>query len=206
MKKLFTLIALTAITLTVQAQHEEGDFTIQPRVGLTVSNLSDGDKWKANVTAGVDFEHFLSDEFSLSAGVLFTNQGCIYNSLEDGKTSTEEVKMDVYYGAIPLMANYYVLPGLALKAGIQPAFRVKAKIKQGNTSIDVDNALRLLYENDDVKLNQFDFAIPVGLSYEFSGVTLDARYNIGLTKLISGSEETVRNSVFVFTLGYKFGR
>ncbi len=206
MKKLFTLIALMAMVSTVQAQHEEGDFVFQPRVGLTVSNLSDGDKWKTSLTAGIDFEHFLTDQFSLSAGVLFTNQGCVYNYLEEGSTSKDEVKLDVFYGAIPFMANYYVLPGLALKAGIQPAFRVKAKMKQGSTTIDMDNALRLLYGDSDVKISKFDLSIPVGFSYEYSNITLDVRYNIGLTKLVTGTDETVRNSVFVFTLGYKFGQ
>ncbi|MCR4581952.1 MAG: PorT family protein, partial [Prevotella sp.] len=104
------------------------------------------------------------------------------------------------------MANLYVLPGFAIKAGIQPGFRVKAKIQQGSTTIDLDKALNLLYEDTDVKINKFDFSIPVGLSYEIKGITLDARYNIGLTKLISGADETVRNSVFVLTLGYKLGR
>lgn len=204
MKKLFTLIALMAITLTVQAQHEEGEFTIQPRVGMTVSNLTDGDKWKANFTAGVDFEHFFTDQFSLGVGVLFTNQGCIYNSVNEQTKAEEDLKFDIYYGAIPIMANVYVLPGLALKAGLQPAFRMKAKAKQGGTSIDIDKALMLLAD-ESTKMNKFDLSIPVGLSYEISGITLDVRYNIGLTNLISGAEPA-RNSVFVFTLGYKFSR
>ncbi len=204
MKKLFISIALMVMTLTVQAQHEEGDFTIQPRVGVTFSNLSDGDKWKTNIAYGVELEHFLADEFSLSAGVLFTNQGCIYDNLSDDFESDEKIKLHVYYGTIPIMANYYILPGLALKAGIQPALRVKTKAQQGGNSIDLDNAINLLYADSDVKINKFDFSIPVGLSYEFKGITLDARYNIGLTSLLNGGE-TVRNSVFVLTLGYKFG-
>jgi len=206
MKKLFTLIALMAMTLTVQAQHEEGEFTIQPRVGMTVSNLTDGDKWRVNFAAGIDFEHFVTDQFSLGVGVLFTKQGCIYNEINEDTKAEEDLKLDLYYGAIPIMANLYVLPGLALKAGLQPAFRMKAKARQGGSSLDIDNALSLLYGDTGVKMNKFDLSIPVGLSYEISGITLDARYNIGLTHLMSGVDENVRNSVFVFTLGYKFSR
>ena len=51
-------------------------------------------------------------------------------------------------------------------------------------------------------MNKFDLSIPVGLSYEFNRITFDARYNIGLTKLIKG--EDIHNKVFVLTLGYKF--
>ncbi len=205
MKKLFTLIALMAMTLSVQAQHEEGDFLIQPRVGMTVSNVSDGDKWKVNFTGGVEIEHFINDVFSLSAGLMYTRQGCIYNGFNDGKTVDDDVTLNLQYGSIPLMASYYVLPGLALKAGIQPAFRLKATVEQGGTRIDLDKAINLLFYGTDVKLNKFDLSIPVGLSYEISNITLDARYNIGVTNLTKGAD-TTRNSVFVFTLGYKIGR
>ncbi len=201
MKKLFTMIAMFVVALSAQAQHEEGDLTIQPRVGVTISNLTDGDKWKTNLAYGVEFERFFTDEFSVAGGVFFTNQGSIYNPVEK---SDEDIKLNVYYGALPFTANYYILPGLALKAGIQPAFRVKAKIQQGKTKLDLDNALDILFEGTGNKVNTFDLSIPVGFSYELHRITLDARYNIGVTKLISGSE-TVRNSVFVLTLGYKFG-
>ena len=48
----------------------------------------------------------------------------------------------------------------------------------------------------------FDFSIPVGLSYEFNNVVLDARYNFGVTSVADGGD--AKNSVFQFTLGYKF--
>lgn len=212
MKKLLTLVALMAVTLSAQAQHEEGDVTIQPRVGITVSNVTDGDKSKVNLAYGVDFERFFADQFSVSLGLMFTNQGCKYDNVyyepankSTGATSTKEtIKMNLYYGALPIMANYYVLPGLALKAGIQPAYRVKAKIESGDTKLDLDNAIAMLYPGEGVKLNSFDLSIPVGLSYEFIGITADVRYNIGLTKLISNTDKSIRNSVFTVTLGYKF--
>ena len=55
----------------------------------------------------------------------------------------------------------------------------------------------------DVKMNKFDLSIPVGMSYEYNGVTLDARYNFGLIKLFSGVDDTVLNQVIAITLGYK---
>ncbi|MCR4764936.1 MAG: PorT family protein [Bacteroidaceae bacterium] len=204
MKKLFTLIALMAFTLTVQAQHDEGDFFIQPRIGATVSNLSDGDKWKTNVALGVEFEQFFTDQLSIAGGLLFTTQGSTYRDVVSNAKSSD-IKMDLYYGTIPITANYYILPGLALKAGLQPAFKVKAKARQNGVEVDVDEILSLIYLETGVKLNTFDLSIPVGLSYEFSNITLDARYNIGVTSIISGADK-VRNQSFVFTLGYKFGQ
>ena len=207
MKKLLTIIALMAATLTAQAQeHEEGDFTIQPRVGLSISNLSDGEKSKVNFAYGVEFERFFTDRFSLAAGLLFTNQGTKYKDIYDENNQKNDLKMNIYYANIPITANYYVLPGLALKAGLQPAFRVKAKATMGSTSYDYDRMMDLWkswFNEEPEDMTKFDLAIPVGLSYEFHRVTLDARYNFGLLKVIKN--ESVRNKVFVITLGYKFG-
>ena len=198
MKKIFVMaVAALMVTLRVSAQHEEGDLTIQPRVGVTMSNITntDGAKMKLNVTFGVEFEHFFTDEFSVAAGVLFTDQGA---KLDD------DVTMNIYYGHLPVTLNYYVLPGLAVKAGIQPGFRVKAKVNEDGTKIDFDKFLATLYPGEDVKMSTFDLAFPVGLSYEYSRVTLDARYNWSVLKLIKGIDKTVRNSFFAVTLGYKF--
>ena len=206
MKKLLTLMALIAITLSAQAQHEEGDVTIQPKVGITISNITDGDKSKVNLAYGVEFERFFADQFSASLGVVFTDQGCKYDiySADGAGNVSDEMKLDIYYGTLPIMANYYVLPGLALKAGIQPAFRVKAKIEYKGEKVDFDNYIDTMFKGEGNKLNTFDLSIPVGLSYEYKGITLDARYNFGVTKLISNTDKGIYNKVFIMTLGYKF--
>jgi hypothetical protein len=199
-------MALMAVALSAQAQYEEGDITIQPKVGMTISNITDGDKSKINLTYGVEFERFFTDQFSASLGVMFTNQGCKYDiySADGAGNVSDDLKLDIYYGTLPIMANYYVLPGLALKAGIQPAFRVKARIEQNGNKIDLDNAIDAMYDGNDNKLNTFDLSIPVGLSYEYAHITVDARYNFGVTKLISNADKGIYNKVFIMTLGYKF--
>lgn len=205
MKKLLTLIAVMAFTVTAQAQHEQGDFTIQPRVGITISKFTDADKSKVNFAYGVEFEHFFADQFSWAAGLLFTNQGGKYTDIYDETNKKNDLTLNIYYATIPITANFYVLPGLALKAGIQPAFRVKAKAKMGDNTYDYDRMMDLWknwFGEKTEDMNKFDLSIPVGLSYEFNRITFDARYNIGLTNLIKG--EDIHNKVFVLTLGYKF--
>lgn len=214
MKKLLLLVALMAVTVSAQAQHEQGDITIQPRVGFTISNITDGDKSKMNLAYCVDFERFFTDQFSLSLGLMFTNQGCKYDIIyyeptnlggsSSNGSSSNTTKLNIYYGSLPIMANFYVLPGLALKAGVQPAFRVKAKIENGDTKLDLDNMIDMLFAGEGNKLNTFDLSIPVGLSYEIIGITADVRYNFGLTKLISNTDKGIYNRVFTVTLGYKF--
>ena len=55
---------------------------------------------------------------------------------------------------------------------------------------------------DKLKANTFDLSIPVGLSYEYNNFVLDGRYNFGVTNIAKGVN--TKNSVFQFTLGYKF--
>ena len=60
----------------------------------------------------------------------------------------------------------------------------------------------------DNQYQKFDFSIPFGVSYQFKvPITIDARYQLGLTKLNKESFPGVKdskNSVFTLTVGYKF--
>ena len=188
-------------TINAQSQYEEGQSTLQPRIGMTFSNLTDGDKIKTNLTYGVECEYYVTDRFSLAGGVLFTNQGAKYEIFNE-KNQKQDSQVNIYYGALPITANYYLLPGLAVKAGIQPAFRVKANIEVAGEKVDFDKFVDYLYDGEDNAMNKFDLSVPVGLSYEFMRVTLDARYNIGVTNLIKGDK--IHQQVFAVTLGYKF--
>ena len=58
--------------------------------------------------------------------------------------------------------------------------------------------------NPDV--STFDLSVPVGISYEYKGVTVGATYNIGVTNISGDSRKpSFHNNVFQFTLGYKIG-
>ena len=198
MNKIFVMaVAAMMATVSATAQHREGDNTIQPRVGISMSTLTNWDdaKMKVNLAYGIEFEHFFTEDFSAAAGLLFTNQGA---RLEN------DVKMHLYYAAFPITANYYVLPGLAVKAGVQPAYRVKAQVKDSDVTVDFDRFIETMFHDDDFNMPKFELEIPVGLSYEYNGITLDARYNFGLTKLITGIDDAIHQRVIVVTLGYKF--
>lgn len=84
---------------------------------------------------------------------------------------------NVDYFNIPVLAHLYVARGLALKAGLQPGFKV----------------------NGDERAKSTDVSIPLGISYEFRQINLEARYNWGLTNVAGDSN----NSVFQVTIGYK---
>ena len=196
---ILTIVALLTSVVAV-AQRREGTCTVQPKVGLNVSTLSNAQKTIGDACFGMEAEYMITNIFSLSAGVMVSNQGGKYD--KDGLRYTA----DIDYANIPIMANVYVLPGLALKAGVQPGFRLKAKMETDNGSYDVDEFYKLagmLIPGEEPKVNKFDLAIPVGISYEYENVVLGARYNWGLLK-VENIGNAYYNRVFEVTLGYKF--
>lgn len=190
MKKILLMAVVMLASVASYAQQAVGTFTLQPKIGMNVASLTkcDGCDPRIGLAAGVEAEYQATDIFSVSAGLIYSMQG--NKAKEDGVTLT--TKLD--YINIPILANVYVTKGLAVKLGVQPAFNVsdKQKLSGGKASV----------EAEDVGAESFDFSIPVGLSYEYNNVVFDARYNFGVTNIADGGDS--KNSVFQFTLGYKF--
>lgn len=171
------------------AQHAVGSFNLQPKVGVSIANVTefkDSDP-RIGLVAGIEGEYQVSDIFSLSAGALYSMQGTKYNF---DKYTDATNRLD--YINVPIMANVYVVNGLAVKLGVQPGFNVSNKIKLNNLDA---------FENP-FKAQSVDVSIPVGVSYEYNNIQLDARYNWGISKAYKNFD--AKNSVFQITLGYKF--
>lgn len=190
MKKILLMAVVMLASVASYAQQAVGTFTLQPKIGMNVASLTkcDGCDPRIGLAAGVEAEYQATDIFSVSAGLIYSMQG--NKAKEEGVTLT--TKLD--YINIPILANVYVTKGLAVKLGVQPAFNVsdKQKLSGGKASV----------EAEDAGAESFDFSIPVGLSYEYNNVVFDARYNFGVTNIADGGDS--KNSVFQFTLGYKF--
>lgn len=190
MKKVLLAAALMLSSAASFAQHAVGSFTLQPKVGLNITDLTKVDdsdpRW--GVAAGAELEYQATDIFSLSVGALYSMQG---TKPDEGST----IKAD--YINIPILANVYVVKGLAVKLGIQPGFNVNSEFKVEAQGVS---------HSADIDAKTFDFTIPVGLSYEFSDipVVIDARYNWGLTKVFDVTGDSPKNSVFQISVGYKF--
>ena len=206
MKKFMMMVAMAFATLTASAQAEAGTLTLKPLVGMNLANVTklDGNSTKVGIAAGAELEYMLSDNFSLSAGAIYSQQGTKFDwSYEDEKAN---FKLNMDYINVPILANYYVAKGFAIKAGIQAGFKANAKCK-----LDMDTQVMEDIVNEYINpytkaledaVKGFELSIPVGLSYEISDFVIDARYNFGVTKVLDGDD--CKNSVFQFTVGYKF--
>lgn len=190
MKKMFLTAAMMLVSVATFAQNAVGQITIQPKVGMNIANITDADDADARIglAVGAEFEYGVTDMIGISAGFLYSMQGA--------KTTIENVDatMKLDYLNVPILANVYVAPGLAVKLGIQPGFKLSSKFKAETSGVSAEADL------DDVK--GFDISIPVGLSYQYQNIVLDARYNWGVTKIMDDVDS--KNSVFQITLGYKF--
>lgn len=173
---------------------------VKPMVGGTLSTVT-GDhtsdaKFRLGLVAGAEFGYMVAPQFGVTAGALVSMQGANAKDndyLKDASTT-------LTYLNIPILANYYIIPGLAVKAGIQPGFMLSAKQKGSekilSSWVDYD-------ESNTDGYKKFDFSIPIGLSYEFSDFVIDARYNLGLTNIIDDDHIKNKNSVIMLTIGYK---
>lgn len=191
MKKLFLAVVAMMISAATFAQNEVGQLTIQPKVGVNIANITDADDAdpRIGLAAGAEFEYGLTDNIGLSAGVLYSMQGVKTIIVDDDCTS----KLD--YLNVPILANFYVAKGFAVKLGVQPGFKLSSKAKfkgsGGSKEVEVEDGVKSV-----------DLSIPVGLSYQYQNIVFDARYNWGVTKIVDDADS--KHSVFQITVGYKF--
>ena len=228
MKKLFIFIITVMASANINAQIEEGNWYVTPKAGVSVADLTGKlyDEAKAEgtydatlrpvvgFTAGVDFQYAMTDNLALAFGLGYVRGG--------GKTDKGDFHLTLDYVNVPVMLNFYPIKnaGLALKAGVQVGFlsHKKGKIDgkvysdySATVAVPVIVPGRGLYhrvflaESEFSKgFNKVDFSIPLAVSYEISNIQLEARYNLGLTKVMKDDAEASKNSIWQFTLGYKF--
>ena len=176
-------------------------------------------RYKAGLMAGVDIDWQFMPNLSATIGAQYVQQGAKYSNdgykvqVTEGVykgTGYSDWSTQLHYINVPLMLNAYLGTGFAVKAGVQIGFPLSGKMKYTEQQYTMTNDDVKYEKPEHVKYNmnstltKVTFAIPVGVSYEFSNVILDARYNIGLTQFqnIDGFESS-KNRVFTFSVAYR---
>jgi hypothetical protein len=189
MKKTIITIMLAIMSMATFAQKEPGTLTIYPRVGINLSKFADSkiyyldggyveSKFKVGLAIGAECEYQLSNQFALSGGVLYSQQGEQYDLPSESK-EFEKTRYDNIN--IPLLAVFNTRIGLSVKCGIQPEFVIG---------------------NPDFKARKTNLSLPLGLSYEYKNLCFDLRYNLGLTNVMDLDGITTKNRTIMLTLGY----
>ena len=194
MKKIMMIAVMAVMCLTASAQNHRRDggaITVQPMIGLSVGTwrgetsgtTSTSNDARVGLAIGAEGEYYTTtDWLSISAAVKYEQLGWKVKNVDTAKLD---------YINIPVMANFYVAKGFALKVGLQPGFLVSAK--EGSVNVK-DNC------------KTFNLAIPIGLSYEFkNGITLDLRGGYSLTRVDKNGGSDYKNYCDggSLTIGYK---
>ena len=225
MKRIITLAFLSAISLASFAQSKAGTWSVIPHVGVSIASLTHqsggievGDNQSQELkpqarpgfTGGVDVMYQASDNVGLSLGLSYVQAGCKYKDVDDNGVTWHDHYDRMDYISVPLVAHSYIAPGLSINVGVAPSFLIYGKYHAGMQTYDVDtdghrtNVKEAEIDQDIKKgLRNFTLSIPVGISYEYENVVLDARYNVGMLNVYKHGL-TARNKVFEVSVGYKF--
>ena len=225
MKRIITLAFLSAISLASFAQSEAGTWSVIPHVGVSIASLTHqsggievGDNQSQELkpqarpgfTGGVDVLYQASDIVGLSVGLSYVQAGCKYKDIDGNGVTWHDHYDRMDYISVPLVGHSYIAPGLSINVGVAPSFLIYGKYHAGMLSYDLDadghrtNVQEGVLDIDTKKgLRNFTLSIPVGISYEYENVVLDARYNVGMLNVYKHGL-SARNKVFEVSVGYKF--
>lgn len=211
MKRFFTSLALATCALIGYAQQPTGTFSVKPFVGTTITKLQpitdNKVDMKLGAVAGAELEYQLLDKASVAVGVQFLTQGSRAKQTSDDGSYTVRKSLSAESISIPLTFNYYVIPNLAIKAGVECNIPTRTQMiyKQNEGKFPHDLS---------IELTHFLVALPIGVSYEYNNFVLDARYSLPLTKITEGRYMSLDTAgefplngkyhTFQITLGYKF--
>ncbi|MFV8355442.1 porin family protein [Flavobacterium sp. XS1P32] len=190
MKKIILTVA--AVFAFGFANAQETKFGVKG--GLNLANFSgdiEDNSSKAGFHLGGFVEFKVSDKFAIQPELLFSTQGTKFDV--DG----DDLKFNISYLNIPVMAKYYVADAFSLEAGPQIGFLTSAKAVVGS-------------EDENIKDNfeSIDFGFNFGAGYNFTeNLSAGLRYNLGLSNIAkteAGDNTKVSNNVLSVSLGYKF--
>ena len=213
MKKL--LFAATAAFSLVCANAQEVKFGA--KAGLNLANISGVEegfdtKMLASFNIGGFAEIKVSDKFFVQPELLYSVQGYktdFSESFSFGGTTTSfntKSTSKLNYLNIPVLAKYYFIDKLSLVAGPQFGFLlgVKNSFESTSTFAGVTNSTSGS-DTDKDGLATFDLGFNFGAGYDITeNIGVEARYNLGLTKINEKGDGSIKNSVIQVGVNYKF--
>ncbi|RYY66365.1 MAG: PorT family protein [Chitinophagaceae bacterium] len=145
-------------------------------------------KMKLGAYAGVTADIQLTPNFHLKPEIVYAMQGA---KSDDNST---DVKLNANYINIPVMAAYQFDNGLFLETGPQFGILLSANIKDDGQKYSVKDSYK-----------KTDLSWGAGLGYQLPlGLAVNARYNLGLSKVDKEGDAKTYNSSLQLGLTYTF--
>lgn len=130
------------------------------------------------------FTQFKFEKFAIQPEIIYSEQG---SEVKDPNLGNFESNFS--YVNIPIILKLYTIGGLNLQAGPQFGFLTSAK--WGDESI-----------KDELKGSDFSVGLGVGWDAPF-GLSLDARYNLGISDVSDVAAAQIKNQVWQISAGFK---
>ena len=176
--------------LGMQAQ----EFCLKPVLGGNVSTLTGGKgkgKTEVGVVGGLEGEYRFNPGFSLSAAVLYSQEGC-----SDDESSDIEIYSPYGHASrlgrmnlvkVPILANFHLVNVLHLQVGAEPAY--VTKLERSSTG------------NGKPDYKHFIVGVPIGLRLALKRTDICLRYTYGLTDVCQDNHSSTFSFLLAFTLG-----
>lgn len=127
--------------------------------------------------------------------LLYSKQGATI------KVNQQDLKANYSYVNVPVIVKLYTVAGINLQVGPQFGFIASAERDKFDAATQ-----NVTTENVDDRLKGSDISLALGAGWDLPfGLTVDARYNLGLTKIDDNDPAyaDVKNQVIQVSVGYK---
>ncbi|MCS6974760.1 MAG: PorT family protein [Cyclobacteriaceae bacterium] len=187
MKK--TILTIAGVAILSLCAFSQAQFALGLKGGLNFAKFDATDvsgslKNKTGFNGGA-FALIKLTKIGIQPELLFSQQGSKFEF--DGNN----IDNNFDYINIPVILKLYTVAGINIQAGPQFGFLTRAEIDGSNVK-------------DSFKGSDLSLALGMGWDLPF-GLTFDARYNLGLTKIDESDPgfDAVKNQVIQLSVGYK---
>ncbi|HEX5172208.1 MAG TPA: porin family protein [Cyclobacteriaceae bacterium] len=188
MKKMRILLLTLCVVGSSASVFSQAQFSLGVKGGLNFANLDVSDlSGTYNNRTGYHLGAFGLIKFTkigIQPEIIFSQQG---SEVKDPQLGSFESNFS--YVNIPIILKLYTVAGINLQAGPQFGFLTSAKL--GDESI-----------KDELKGSDVSLALGLGWDLPF-GLTIDGRYNLGLSDVSDDSASEIKNQVWQVSVGYK---
>jgi hypothetical protein len=168
-----TFIILTALFL-VTTSYAQVRFGLKAGGNLANMDGFDQSKMRLGVSAGPVLQVNFAKMLFVQSEVLYSIKGRQSSTTQNNSNAT----LSLNYINLPILFGYRVAPNFSIKIGPEIGRLLSAKSKFDGSTTDVNN----IYQD-------FDLGADLALAFAFKKLSLDLRYNYGLTDLIHGQFE-----------------
>jgi hypothetical protein len=191
-------VVIFAFVLMAQMANAQAELAIGIKGGVNFATLNANSSVSANYknhtgyNAGA-FVLIKLGKIGIQPEVLFSEQG----SKVTFPTSSQNFTSTFNYVNVPILFKLYTIAGINLQLGPQFGFLTNSPVVKSTVN---GNYVTV---NDAYRKSDLSAAMGIGWDLPF-GLSVDARYNLGLSKIQSANNPNdTKNQVFQVSIGYK---